>query len=88
MKKENKKKKQKKGSRGKKNSVQELLGIRHFTKYGLMTEHGELVFFQIAPTNISVLSYDNIERENQPSAGADFHASGSGNRVYGFLRVL
>ena len=47
MKKENKKKKQKKGSRGKKNSVQELLGIQHFTKYGLMTEHGELVFFQI-----------------------------------------
>ena len=56
MKKENKKKKQKKGSRGKKNSVQELLGIQHFTKYGLMTEHGELAFFQIAPTNISVLS--------------------------------
>ena len=28
-----------------------------------MTEHGELVFFQIAPTNISVLSYDNIERK-------------------------
>ena len=52
MKKENKKKKQKKGSRGKKNSVQELLGIQHFTRYGLMTEHGELVFFQIAPTNI------------------------------------
>ena len=63
MKKEKKKKKQKKGSRGKKNSVQELLGIQHFTKYGLMTEHGELVFFQIAPTNISVLSYDNIERK-------------------------
>ena len=59
MKKE--KKKQKRG--GKKNSVQELLGIQHFTKYGLMTEHGELVFFQIAPTNISVLSYDNIERK-------------------------
>ena len=55
MKKENKKEKPKKGHRGKKNSVQELLGIQHFTKYGLMTEHGELVFFQIAPTNISVL---------------------------------
>ena len=62
MKKENKKK-NKKVSRGKKNSVQELLGIQHFTKYGLMTDHGELVFFQIAPTNISVLSYDNIERK-------------------------
>ena len=61
MKKENKKEKPKKGRRGKKNSVQELLGIQHFTKYGLMTEHGELVFFQIAPTNISVLSHVNIE---------------------------
>ena len=37
MKKENKKEKPKKGRRGKKNSVQELLGIQHFTKYGLMT---------------------------------------------------
>ena len=63
MKKENRKEKPKKGRRGKKNSVQELLGIQHFTRYGLMTEHGVLVFFQIAPTNISVLSYDNIERK-------------------------
>ena len=54
-------KKKKKGKKGKKNSVQELLGIQWFTKYGIMTDHGELVFFQIAPTNISVLSYDNIE---------------------------
>lgn len=46
---------------GKKSVVQELLGIQWFTKYGLQTDHGELVFFQIAPTNISVLSYDNIE---------------------------
>lgn len=46
---------------GKKSTVQELLGIQWFTKYGLQTDHGELVFFQIAPTNISVLSYDNIE---------------------------
>lgn len=54
-------KKKKKGKKGKKNSVQELLGIQWFTKYGIMTDHGELLFFQIAPTNISVLSYDNIE---------------------------
>lgn len=51
----------KKKQKGKGNSVQELLGIRHFTNYGLMTEHGELVFFRVAPTNISVLSYSNIE---------------------------
>lgn len=49
---------QKRGCGGKKNSVQELLSIQYFTKYGLMTEHGEMVFFQIAPTNISVLSYE------------------------------
>lgn len=55
------KKKTKKGKKNKKNSVQELLGIQRFTKYGLMTPYGELVFFQIAPTNISVLSYANIE---------------------------
>lgn len=54
---------QKRGCGGKKNSVQELLSIQYFTKYGLMTEHGEMVFFQIAPTNISVLSYENIERK-------------------------
>lgn len=54
-------KKQKRG--GKKNSMQELLGIDGFSKYGLLTDYGELVFFQIAPTNISVLSYDNIQRK-------------------------
>lgn len=54
-------KKQKRG--GTKNSVQELLGIEGFSKYGLLTGYGELVFFRIAPTNISVLSYDNIERK-------------------------
>ena len=40
---------QKRGRGSKKNSVQELLSIQYFTKYGLMTEHGEMVFFQIAP---------------------------------------
>ena len=49
-------KKQNKGS-----SVQELLGIKTFTRYGLSTADGELVFYQISPTNISVLSAANIE---------------------------
>ena len=53
----------KKKQKNKRNSVQELLGIGGFSKYGLLTDYGELVFFQIAPTNISVLSYDNIERK-------------------------
>lgn len=41
-------------------STQELLGIKGFTKYGLLTGRGELLFFNVAPTNISVLSYANI----------------------------
>lgn len=42
-------------------SVQNLIGIKTFTKYGLETNKGELLFYQVAPTNISVLSYVNIE---------------------------
>ena len=42
-------------------SVQELIGIKTFTKYGLMTNRGELLFYLVAPTNISVLSHANIE---------------------------
>ena len=42
------------------NSVRELLGIQGFSKYGLAVDHGELLFFYIAPTNISVLSQTNI----------------------------
>lgn len=42
-------------------SVQELIGIKTFTKYGLATSKGELLFYQVSPTNISVLSHANIE---------------------------
>ena len=42
-------------------SVQDLIGIKEFTNYGLLTEKGELLFYQVAPTNISVLSYANID---------------------------
>lgn len=50
-------KKQKKN----KNTVQEFIGIETFTKQGLKTKYGELVFFLISPTNISVLSKENIQ---------------------------
>ena len=43
------------------NSVQDLIGVKTFTKYGLSTNKGELLFYQVAPTNISVLSHINIE---------------------------
>lgn len=42
-------------------SVQELIGIKRFTDYGLLTNKGEIIFFQVAPTNISVLSKQSIE---------------------------
>ena len=38
-----------------------MLGIQSFTKYGLMTDQGELLFYRVAPTNISVLSTANID---------------------------
>lgn len=44
-----------------KSSTQELIGVKRFTKYGLLTEAGELLFYQVSPTNISVLSRTNVE---------------------------
>ena len=43
------------------NTVQDLIGIETFTKRGIKTAHGELVYYLISPTNISVLSKENIE---------------------------
>lgn len=42
-------------------STQELIGVKRFTKYGLETNKGELLFYLVSPTNISVLSHTNIE---------------------------
>ena len=42
-------------------SVQELIGVKYFTQYGLLTGKGELLFYHVSPTNISVLSPINIE---------------------------
>ena len=42
-------------------SVQDMIGIKSFTDYGLATNRGELLFFLVAPTNISVLSKASIE---------------------------
>lgn len=44
-----------------KNTVQELIGIETFSKRGLKTKTGENVYFVISPTNISVLSNENIQ---------------------------
>ena len=53
------KEKQQKKKKGR--SVQDLVGIKTFTRYGLATNKGELLFYLVAPTNISVLSRTNIE---------------------------
>lgn len=42
-------------------SVQELLGIKAFTECGIQTNRGELLFFKVRPTNISVLSQPSVE---------------------------
>ena len=44
-----------------KRQVQDFIGVKTFTKYGLVTQKGELLFYLVSPTNISVLSYVNIE---------------------------
>ena len=49
------------GKKRKGRSTQELIGIQNFTRYGLATNRGELLFFLVSPTNISVLSHTNIE---------------------------
>ena len=42
-------------------SIQNLLAIKTFTKHGLSVGKEELLFFNVHPTNISVLSNANIE---------------------------
>ena len=61
--------KQQKKKKGR--SVQELLGIKTFTKYGLSTNKGELLFYLVSPTNISVLSHTSIEIAGIVKAFAD-----------------
>lgn len=41
-------------------STRQLIGIEDITDHSLVTPHGELVFFMVKPTNISVLSDSSI----------------------------
>lgn len=54
-----KKEKQQKKKKGR--DLQEMVGIKTFTKYGLAVGKAELLFYLVSPTNISVLSHTNIE---------------------------
>lgn len=42
-------------------SVQALLGVKTFSEYGVMTARGEMLFFHVTPSNISVLSSTAVE---------------------------
>ena len=44
-----------------KNSVQGLICLERFTRFGVKTDKVEIVFFSVEPTNISVLSAANID---------------------------
>lgn len=43
-----------------KSSTRELIGVEDITDYSVNTAHGELVYFIIHPTNISVLSESSV----------------------------
>lgn len=45
-------------------STQELLGVKSFSGNGIQTNgHGEIVYFSVSPTNISVLSRSSISQK-------------------------
>lgn len=44
-----------------KNSVQGLIGLERFTRFGVKSDKAEIAFFSVEPTNISVLSAANID---------------------------
>ncbi len=44
-----------------KNSVQGLIGLERFTRFGVKSDKAEIAFFSVEPTNISVLSAVNID---------------------------
>lgn len=51
----------------KNNSVQGLIGLERFTRFGVKTDKAEIAFFSVEPTNISVLSAVNIVPAQQPT---------------------
>lgn len=50
----------KKNEAKQKASTRQLMGIKNIGSHALVTGHGELVFFMIKPTNISVLSESSV----------------------------
>ena len=58
----------KKENNGKGASVQALIGVKAFSEYGVMTSRGEMLFFYVTPSNISVLSASAIENKTRQLA--------------------
>ena len=50
----------KKNAERERQSTRQLIGIDGISEYSLLTSHGELAFFSIKPTNISVLSDSSV----------------------------
>lgn len=50
----------KKNAERERQSTRQLIGIDGISEYSLLTSHGELAFFSIKPTNISVLSDTSV----------------------------
>lgn len=50
----------KKNAERQRQSTRQLIGIDGISEYSLLTGHGELVFFSIRPTNISVMSDSSV----------------------------
>lgn len=44
-------------------SVQTLVGVKTFSEYGIVTTRGEMLFFHVTPSNISVLSSTAVENK-------------------------
>ena len=44
-------------------SVQTLVGVKTFSEYGIVTARGEMLFFHVTPSNISVLSSAAVENK-------------------------
>lgn len=54
------KKKQQKQTEQKRQATRQLIGVEGITEYSLKTASSEVVFFSVKPSNISVLSEENL----------------------------
>lgn len=54
------KKKQQKQAEQKRQATRQLIGVEGISEYSLKTASSEVVFFSVKPSNISMLSEENI----------------------------